>query len=82
MENKFKEEDKQRIIEFLNFIAEKAQFNGLTIADNIKFFKLLNHMQMQIIPKIEANILEIKRVIQPPKEEKIKESNKNLKSKK
>jgi ABC-type uncharacterized transport system ATPase subunit len=76
MENKFKDDDKEKVIEFLNFIAEKAVFNGLKVQDNIKFFRLLNHMQTQILPKIEANILEIKKITEAPKEEPKKKATK------
>jgi len=70
MENKFKDEDKQKVIEFLNFVAQKATFNDLKVEDNIKFFRLLNYMQATLIPKIDANVLEIKQVINPPKKPK------------
>jgi hypothetical protein len=76
MENKFKDEDKQKVIEFLNFVAQKATFNDLKVEDNIKFFRLLNYMQATLIPKIDANVLEIKQIINPPKktkESKVKE---------
>ena len=59
MENKFKEIDKTRVIEFLNFIAKKAAFNNMSVQDNIEFFKLLSYMQQEIIPKIDSNIFEI-----------------------
>jgi len=70
MENKFKDDDKQKVIEFLNFIAQKATFSDLKVEDNIKFFRLLNFMQTVLIPKIDSNILEVKQVIEPPKKAK------------
>lgn len=63
MKHKFTEDDKQKFIDFLNFIAERATFPDWKTADSIKHFKLLAHMQQSILPKIEANIFEIKRVI-------------------
>ena len=67
MKNKFTDEDKQKVIELLNFIAEKANFNDAKnpwkTADSIKHFKLLSHMQHVILPKIEDNILEVKELV-------------------
>lgn len=60
----FSEEDKQKVMEFLNMVAKNAKFNFKT-EDVIKYFKLLAHMQSKILPKIDANILEVKRVIEP-----------------
>jgi hypothetical protein len=62
---KFSEEDKQKVIEFLNITAKNAEFKFNT-TEIIQYFKLLSFMQQQLLPKIEANILEIKRVILPP----------------
>lgn len=67
----FNEEDKQKLIEFMNMIAKNAKFKFKT-EDVISYFKLLAHMQQKILPKIDANILEVKRVIEakePAKEE-------------
>lgn len=62
-ENKFNEQDKQKFIEFLNMVAKNAQFNVNT-TELINYFKLLQHMQTQILPKIDANILEVKKVVE------------------
>jgi hypothetical protein len=59
--NKFSEEDKKKVVEFLNLIAEKAEFK-LNTQDVIKYFKLLAFMQQELLPKINANILEIKAI--------------------
>jgi hypothetical protein len=61
----FSEDDKEKFIEFLNCVAKSAEFKFKT-EDVIKYFKLLSHMQQTILPKINANILEVKRVIDPP----------------
>lgn len=68
MENKFNEEDKKRIIEFLNMIASKANFN-LNTQEVIKYYGLLNYMQGTLIPKVEQNILEIIEVTEEENEE-------------
>lgn len=66
---RFKEEDKTKIIDFLNLVATHAEFKFKT-QDVIKYFKLLNYMQVELLPKVDANILEIKRVIDSPEEKK------------
>jgi hypothetical protein len=64
IEMKFNEEDKQKFIDFLNMIADKATFN-LNTSEIINYFKLIQHMQVSILPKINANILEIKKIHNP-----------------
>lgn len=67
-EMNFTEEDKQKFVEFLNMIAKNARFD-LNTVEIIQHFKLLSHMQQKILPKIEANILEVKRIVDTKKEE-------------
>ena len=67
--NKFTEEDKQKLIDYLNLVAKHARFDFDT-NESIKHFHLLSYMQQVLLPKINANILEIKRVIEDPKPEK------------
>jgi hypothetical protein len=62
LDNKFTDEDKTKVVDFLNFIAIKAEFNNWKTEDSVKHFKLLAHMQQVILPKIEANIFEVKEV--------------------
>ena len=59
----FDEEDKKKVVEFLNLVGKHAKFN-LDTVELIQYFKVLSHMQQKIIPKIDANILEVKRVIE------------------
>ena len=68
LKNKFNEEDKKKIVEFLNMVASKAKFE-LNTQEVIQYFKLLSHMQQQILPKVEANIFEIKAVVENKEEE-------------
>ena len=63
----FNEVDKQKFIEFLNIVAKNASFTMKT-DEIVSYFKLLAHMQQSILPKIEANILEIIKVVEPNKE--------------
>lgn len=69
MLNSFKDQDKEKVIEFLNFIAKKAKFDSMTVQDNIEFFKLLSYMQQQLLVKIEEHILEVKKVHKPIEKE-------------
>jgi len=64
MNNNFNDEDKKKFIDFLNFVAKSAKFE-MNTQDAIEYVKLLGHMQSSILPKIDANILEVKRVITP-----------------
>lgn len=59
----FNEEDKTKFIEFLNAIAKHATFEVKT-EELVSYFKLLAYMQQKILVKIDANILEVKRVIE------------------
>ena len=68
MEMKFTEDDKLKFVDFLNIIAKNAKFEFKT-EDVINYFKLLAHMQQKILPKIDANILEIKKIVEPAKQE-------------
>lgn len=72
---KFTKEDKEKFIEFLNFIAMKAEFNNWKTEDTMKHFKLLVHMQQVVLPKIDANILEVLNVVEPENSEEINEDN-------
>lgn len=73
-ENKFTEKDKEKLIEYVNFISTKAKFDDFTTQDAIKYFGMLTFIQKQLIPKVEANIFEMGEVINAPKDP---ESNEN-----
>jgi len=55
----FTKNDTEKLAEFLNMVALKAEFNNMSIKDNIKLFGLLSFLQQTLIPKIESNILEV-----------------------
>jgi hypothetical protein len=67
MDQHFTRDDLQKVTDFLNSVAKHAKFEVNT-QELITHFKLLAHMQNKIIPKLEANILEVTRVIEPSKE--------------
>jgi hypothetical protein len=70
MSNKsFVEKDKQSVIEFLNFVAKYAQFNNMSVQNNIEFYKLLQFMQTILLPKIDNNIFEFKKIHEDKKTE-------------
>jgi hypothetical protein len=76
MEMKFSKEDKEKVVEFLNLIAKNAKFE-MNTSEIIKYFKLLSHMQSSILPKIDSNILEVVRVVEPePKKKRTSRSKK------
>jgi hypothetical protein len=67
MELSFKEEDKQKFVEFLNIVAKNATFTMKT-DEIINYFKLLSFMQNSMLPKINANILEVIKVQEAKKD--------------
>ncbi len=69
MQNNFTEDDKKKLVDFLNAVANKASFKDMNVQDIIAFFKLLSHMQTVLLPKIDAKILEVIRVVEASKEE-------------
>ena len=63
MEGKFNKEDKENFIHFVNFVYKHAEFNKLSAKDTVTFAKLINYMETKVLPKIDANMLEIIDVI-------------------
>jgi hypothetical protein len=61
MENKFNEEDKGKVIKYLNMVAKKARFD-MDTAEIIEYHRLLNYMQVELLPKIEANVFQVKSI--------------------
>lgn len=76
--NTFKDLDKTNIVELLNFIHTKATFN-VSNAEMIKWVKLLNWCQTELIPKIDEHLLEITKIVKPEKP--VKESKSKSKDK-
>lgn len=60
----FTESDKEKVIEFLNIVAKKAQFN-MNTSEIIEYFKLLSYMQQSILPKIHNHIFELEEIVNP-----------------
>lgn len=68
MGNTFTDEDKKKVVQFLNHIARHAKFKH-TVQESIDFFKLLNYMQADLLKKIDDNTLEIKKVVETQKDD-------------
>ena len=64
MNNSFNDDDKKRVIDFLNFVAKKASFK-MNTQEAIDYYKMLSFMQQTLLVKIDSNILEIKKVVAP-----------------
>jgi hypothetical protein len=71
----FTEADKQKFIEFLNIVAKCAKFE-MNTQEIIEYFKLLSHMQQVMLPKLNANILEVVKVEEAKKAEPAKAKSK------
>lgn len=68
MQHNFTEDDKAKVIDFLNMVGNHAELK-MNTQEIIKYFGLLSFMQKTLLPKIDANIFEIKKVVEAPKEE-------------
>lgn len=64
---KFTEEDKLKVIKFLNLNANSAKLT-LDTKELVEYFKLLNYMQTTLLPKIDANIMEVTKIIENKEE--------------
>lgn len=61
MNNGFTDKDKDRVVDFLNFVSNHATFDIKT-PEIIKYFQLLSFMQKELLPKINNHVLEIKSI--------------------
>jgi hypothetical protein len=62
----FTEADYDSLVDYVNFNATRAQFDGMTDEDVIKRYKLLLSIQKTILPKVQAHILELKEIKKAP----------------
>jgi len=65
-EMKFTDEDKKKVTEFLNMVAKHSELR-LNTVELIQYYKLLSFMQQILLPKIDANVLEIKKITESSK---------------
>lgn len=61
----FKEKDSENIVKLLNFISDKARFN-LDVKETITLYGLMAWAQQDLKPKIDAHVMEVKRVVENP----------------
>lgn len=65
MENKFKKSDVEDFVKFLNLVAgDMVSRDGIDFKKMNEFIVAYRKMQ-QLIPKLEANVFEISKVIEP-----------------
>ena len=55
----FTQKDQENLIELLNAVAKKAKFQDMEVADMIKFVKLLNWAQTDLLPKMDKAQFEV-----------------------
>lgn len=55
----FTQQDKDALIKFLNYVAQKADFSKVTLAEQIDCFKNLNQIQTSVLTKIDHHLLEV-----------------------
>lgn len=55
----FSDQDSEKLVSLLNFVANHAEFNRLNIKKMLEFTKLLNWAQVELLPKINAHKFEI-----------------------
>jgi len=64
MDNNFTDDDKKKVVEFMNIVAKKATFEMKTV-EIIEYFKLLSFMQQSLLPKIDKHVFEVKKIVEP-----------------
>ena len=67
----FRQRDRDNIVALLNFIHTHARYS-LTTAQVIELFGLLSWAQKELIPRIDANIMELIARHPPPPEKQAK----------
>lgn len=68
MEDKFNEKDMERLVSFINSVAKRAKFDNMSIQEVIELYNQLSFIQKEFLPKLERNLLEVKKIIEPKKE--------------
>ena len=66
--NSFTEDDRKKVIEFLNIVATHARWD-MDTQEVISFYKSLSYMQQVLLPKINASVLEVVEVTEPEENE-------------
>lgn len=79
--DRFKEEDKKKVVDFLNFVANKAKFE-VNVKETIEFYSLLSYCQQTLLKKINAHVLDDIKVHEPESEEVPEEVKKKTRTRK
>lgn len=66
--NGFKEEDVNKYVDFLNYIAENAKFDNRTVKDQLEFVRLLQYQQSIILNKMQDAVVGEVKVYEPKAE--------------
>lgn len=66
-EKKITDKDIERAVALLNFVAKRAEFNGMTVSSVLEFTKLLNWAQTELLPKLESNKFQVVALHEPTK---------------
>lgn len=64
----FTEEEVNKHVEFLNYLAKNAKFDNPRIADQIELVKLFNWQQTVLVRKMQDLIVGEPKLHEPPKE--------------
>ena len=65
-EKGFTEKEYDTLVDYVNFTAKRAKFDGMTDDEVITRYHTLVSIQKVILPKIRAHILELKEVTKAP----------------
>lgn len=65
----FSEEEVNKYVEFLNYIATHAKFDNRSVKDQVEFVKLLNYQQTVILKKLQDAIAGEPKVTYPKKKD-------------
>jgi hypothetical protein len=65
-ERSFTEEEYDTLVDYINFNAKRAKFDSMTDEEVITRYKMLSMIQKNILPKMQAHILELKEVTKAP----------------
>lgn len=63
----FKADDSKKVVDLLNIVATKAKFNDMSVEDIITVFRLLNFAQRELIPMVDALVVDDIKVTEAPK---------------
>lgn len=66
----FKKDDSKKVVDLLNLVATKARFTDLSVGEALQLARLLNFCQTQLIPLMDALVVDELQVRKAVPEEK------------